>query len=94
MSRKRKVLKGTVVSDEMDKTITVKIKRWYQHSLYKKRLRKKSKIKVHDEDNTCSSGDKVEVIESKPISKEKRFRVYRNLSKQVAEGTNDDTGDE
>ncbi|MBT3169231.1 MAG: 30S ribosomal protein S17 [Candidatus Cloacimonetes bacterium] len=72
----RKITKiGTVVSDKMDKTIVVSVQRQYKHPLYKKIVRKHKKFKAHDENNDCKMGDVVEIIESKPLSKEKRWAL-------------------
>lgn len=77
----RKVRTGTVASDRMDKTVTVAIVRTYQHPLYKKIVRSTTKVLAHDEENSCAVGDVVQVIESRPLSRRKRWRVQRILSK-------------
>ncbi len=77
MTEKRRIIKGIVTSTQMDKTITVVTEHFEQHPIYKKRMAKRSKITAHDENNSCTVGDKVEVIESRPISKTKKFRVFR-----------------
>ena len=77
----RKVRTGTVASDRMDKTVTVAIVRTYQHHLYKKIVRSTTKVLAHDEENSCAVGDVVQVIESRPLSRRKRWRVQRILSK-------------
>ena len=71
----KKVLKGTVVSDKMDKTIIVLVERIKQHPRYRKRYRVFKKYKVHDPENKYKMGDKVTIQESKPISKEKRWVI-------------------
>ena len=71
----KKVLKGVVVSDKPNKTITVVVERKYQHSLLKKVIKSKKKYSVHDEENKYKNGDKVSIIESKPFSKTKKFKV-------------------
>jgi small subunit ribosomal protein S17 len=71
----KKVLTGQVVSDKMDKTIVVTISRRKIHSLYKKYLTKTRKFKAHDEANDAHVGDTVRIVESRPISKEKRWRL-------------------
>lgn len=71
----KRVLKGTVVSDKMDKTIVVLVERIKQHPRYKKRYRVFKKYKVHDSDNKYKMGDKVQIQESKPISKDKKWIV-------------------
>lgn len=72
---KRKTLIGVVTSDKMDKTVVVVVNRLVLHPVYKKYVRKRTKVKAHDEKNECHIGDKVLLIESRPLSKEKRWRV-------------------
>jgi small subunit ribosomal protein S17 len=72
---KRKTLVGVVFSDKMDKTVGVMVNRVVLHPIYKKYIRKKKKVKAHDEKNECRIGDKVLLIETRPLSKEKRWRV-------------------
>ena len=72
---KGKVLKGKVVSDKMDKTVTVLVDRYVKHPRYKKYVKKSKKYKAHDEQNVYKVGDLVSIKESKPISKDKRFTV-------------------
>lgn len=79
----RKVLDGIVVSDKMDKTIVVEVTRLVKHSVYEKRIKKTKRIKAHDEDNSAKIGDRVEVMETRPISKDKRYRLVNIL--EVAE---------
>jgi small subunit ribosomal protein S17 len=71
----RKVLVGRVVSDKMDKTVVVRVERLTRHPLYGKVIRHHKRYKVHDEENACRVGDLVRMIESRPISKEKRWVV-------------------
>ncbi len=78
--RHRKIRTGTVVSDRMEKTVSVSVVRSYQHPLYKKVVRTTKKILAHDEQNNCKVGDVVQVIESRPISKRKRWRVQSVIS--------------
>ena len=73
--RSRKLRQGVVVSDKMDKTIVVALETTVQHPLYKKRLRRTARIKAHDAENTCRVGDRVEVMETRPLSKDKRWRL-------------------
>jgi len=73
----KKILRGTVVSDKMDKTVVVSVERVFQHPLYKKTIKTRKKYKAHDEENICQLGDMVEIIESSPISKTKRWKVLR-----------------
>lgn len=74
-TKKNKVLKGVVVSDKMDKTVVVSITRFVEHKKYKKRLKISKKYKAHDETNSKKVGDKVEIIETRPISKDKKFKI-------------------
>ena len=74
---KRKVFVGVVVSDKMDKTVVVAVDRLTRHPLYKKVIRKTSKFYAHDENNQCRVGDIVEIMETRPLSKLKRWRVVR-----------------
>ena len=71
----RKVLVGLVTSDKMDKTVIVKVTTVKRHPMYGKVVRLDKKYKAHDEENACQIGDRVEIIESKPISREKRWSV-------------------
>lgn len=77
----RKVREGVVVSDKMDKTVVVAIKDKAKHPLYKKTINKTKKLKVHDENNECGVGDTVEIIETRPLSKDKHFRLNRIIEK-------------
>ena len=79
----RKTRVGIVVSDKMDKTIVVAIQDNVRHPLYNKIVKKTYKLKAHDENNECKAGDKVEVMETRPLSKDKRFRVVRVVEKAV-----------
>ncbi len=78
---KRKVFIGTVVSDKMDKTVVVVVERLVRHPLYKKVIRKRSKFYAHDERNECRIGDIVEIMETRPLSKLKRWRVVRIIQR-------------
>ncbi len=78
---KRKTLVGVVSSDKMDKTIVVAVNRMVLHPTYKKYIRKKKKVKAHDERNECHIGDRVLLIETRPLSKEKRWRVKEILER-------------
>jgi len=77
----RKTRTGVVTSDRMDKTVVVAVTRAYQHPLYKKIVRDTTKILAHDEENTCALGDVVQVIESRPLSRRKKWRVRRITTK-------------
>ena len=74
-NKKGNILKGVVVSDKMDKTIIVSVSRFVKHSLYGKFYKISKKYKAHDEENKYKIRDKVEIIETRPISKDKRFKV-------------------
>lgn len=78
---KRKTLTGMVSSDKMDKTIVVMVNRLVLHPTYKKYVRKRTKVKAHDEKNECRIGDKVRLIETRPLSKDKRWRVKEILER-------------
>ena len=77
----RKTQVGTVTSDKMDKTVVVAIKDKVSHPLYKKIINRTVKLKAHDEKNECSVGDRVLVMETRPISKDKRWRVVEIIEK-------------
>jgi len=77
----RKTRVGVVVSDKMDKTVVVAVETFVQHPLYKKTLKRTTKFKAHDENNECKIGDKVLIMETRPLSKEKRWRVVQILEK-------------
>ena len=71
---RRKVREGLVVSDKMDKTVVVQVEDRVKHSLYGKVMRRTSKLKAHDENNACGIGDRVLLMETRPLSKDKRWR--------------------
>ena len=77
----RKVLQGLVVSDKMNKTVVVAVEDRVQHPLYKKTLRRTNKLKAHDEQNACGVGDRVLLMETRPLSASKRWRVVEILEK-------------
>ena len=77
----RKTRLGKVVSDKMDKTVVVAVERLVQHPLYKKAVKKTVKFKAHDENNESHIGDTVEIMETRPLSKDKRWRVVEILEK-------------
>jgi small subunit ribosomal protein S17 len=78
---KRKTLVGVVVSDKMDKTVVVAVERLVAHSLYGRRIRRTKRYKAHDEANEARLGDRVELMECRPISKEKTWRLVRVLER-------------
>lgn len=81
VNKNKKVRTGFVASDKMDKTVTVAIERKTQHPMYKRVVKQTKKYKVHDENNICNEGDKVRIIETRPLSKTKRWRVLEVLEK-------------
>lgn len=74
---RKKVKVGKVISNKMDKTVVVEVKSTRRHPLYKKVITKTAKFMAHDEENTCALGDKVKIIEHRPLSKRKRWRVLK-----------------
>ncbi|HSB04255.1 MAG TPA: 30S ribosomal protein S17 [Thermodesulfobacteriota bacterium] len=78
---KQKTLTGVVSSDKMDKTVVVRVNRLVLQPVYKKYIRKRTQVKAHDEKNECHVGDKVLLIETRPLSKEKRWRVKEILER-------------
>ena len=81
MKSNRKQLIGKVVSNKMDKTIVVEIENLVMHTLYKKSVKRTKKVKSHDEKNECSIGDTVKIEESRPLSKDKRYRLVEIIEK-------------
>lgn len=77
----RKVRQGLVVSNKMEKTVVVKVERRVQHPLYGKVVIRSQKFKAHDDQFNCDEGDVVEIVETRPISKDKRWRVSRIIEK-------------
>lgn len=77
----RKTRVGTVVSDKMDKTVVVAVKDNIKHPLYKKIMKRTTTFKAHDEENACGIGDRVQVMETRPLSKDKHWRVVKILEK-------------
>ena len=77
----RKVRIGKVVSNKMDKTVVVAVERKIPHELYKKAVKHTTKFKAHDENNECNAGDTVKIMETKPISKDKRWRVVEIMER-------------
>jgi len=79
--RKRKI--GVVISDKMDKTVVIQIERLVSHPVYKKYVKRRNNIKAHDEKNEYQIGDRVEVVETRPTSKDKRWRVNKLIDRPV-----------
>lgn len=82
MQRKGKTIVGYVVSDKMDKTVVVAVESYKSHPLYRKTIRRQVKLKAHDEENACHAGDVVRIVESRPLSKTKRWQVVEIISKE------------
>lgn len=81
MRNERKVREGIVVSNKMDKTIVVAIETTVLHPIYKKRVKKTIKFKAHDENNVAQTGDKVRIMETRPLSKDKNWRLVEVIEK-------------
>ena len=79
----RKIMIGTVVSDKMDKTVVVAVETNVKHKIYSKIQKRTYKLKAHDENNECQVGDKVKVMETRPLSKDKRWRVVEVVEKAI-----------
>ena len=79
----KKELDGQVVSDKMDKSVVVRVERFVKHSVYKKYIKRAKKYLAHDENNECNIGDLVKIIETRPLSKSKYFRVKQIVRKAV-----------
>lgn len=79
--RMRKTRIGVVVSDKMEKTVVVAVENYAKHSLYKKIIRRTKKYNAHDEENLCKVGDKVRIMETRPLSKSKNWRVIQIIEK-------------
>ena len=79
----RKVMIGTVTSDKMDKTVVVSVATNVKHPKYGKIVKRTYKLKAHDEENVCQMGDKVKVMETRPLSKDKRWRVVEVMEKAI-----------
>lgn len=81
MRAKAKTREGVVVSDKMEKTVVVVVERMVQHPVYKKYLKRRMKVKAHDEQNRCAVGDRVVIVETRPLSRDKRWRVRSVVAK-------------
>jgi len=92
MEKKRKTRFGTVMSDKMDKTVVVAVETTREHSLYRKPIKRTVKYKVHDVNNECKPGDRVRIVETRPLSKEKRWRIAEIMTKkdEIPENKNKD----
>ena len=85
MTGARKARQGIVISDKMDKTVVVLVEQLVQHPVYKKYVRQRKKYKAHDPENHCRVGDRVLIVETRPLSREKRWRVQNVLQSLVTE---------
>jgi small subunit ribosomal protein S17 len=79
----KRTLVGTVVSDKMDKTVVVRVERLVQDIRYKKYIRRYSRFMAHDENNDCKSGDRVRIVQHRPLSKRKRWKVQETVAKMT-----------
>jgi small subunit ribosomal protein S17 len=96
--KNRKKIVGVVIKNKMDKTVVVEVSRSLKHSMYHKYINLKKRYKAHDEENVCSIGDKVLMVETRPLSKEKRWMVKEIIKKEepilaLEEVVKDDTGE-
>ena len=80
---RRQTATGVVVSDKMQKTVVVEITNLVRHAGYDKRVRRRTRVKAHDEENACRQGDKVRVMETRPLSKDKRWRIVEILERAL-----------
>lgn len=83
IKKNKKELIGLIVSDKMDKSVVVRVERFVQHKVYKKYIKRYKKYHAHDEQNGCRIGDEVKIIETRPLSKHKRFRITEIVKKAV-----------
>ena len=88
----RKERTGTVVSDRMEKTIVVSLERTVMHPKYRKYLKRRSRVKAHDETNQCQVGDRVRIVECRPLSRDKRWRVSEILQRTQTTAGEQSTG--
>ena len=80
---RRKVFVGTVVGDRMQKTVVVSVARSYRHPEYNKLVRRRTKVKAHDEEQKCRVGDRVKIMETRPLSRDKRWRIVEIVQKAL-----------
>jgi len=83
IKRIRKTIEGVVVSDKMDKTVVVESRHLVKHPVYKKLVKRRARYKAHDEKNQCKVGDKILIVETRPLSKQKRWRVKEILEERI-----------
>jgi small subunit ribosomal protein S17 len=94
MAGKRRTKVGRVVSDKMDKTVVVSVERLQRHPIYKRVVRRSTKFKAHDQDNEARVGDTVRIEESRPLSRDKRWRLVEILGHGLAESASEPMADE
>lgn len=94
MAGKRRAKVGRVVSDKMDKTVVVSVERLQRHPIYKRVVRRSTKFKAHDQDNEARVGDTVRIEESRPLSRDKRWRLVEILGHGLAESASEPMADE
>jgi small subunit ribosomal protein S17 len=94
VGRQKKVLLGEVVSDRMQKTITVRVERRFRHPIYERVVKRSKKFHAHDEHNQCQLGDYVRIIETRPLSKTKRWRLLEIVRRRVSAGAPASAADE
>lgn len=85
-ARRRKVRTGVVVSNKMDKTVVVEVSRTVQHPVYKKYVRRRKRFMAHDADNRCNIGDEVTIVETRPLSRNKHWRVQKVVKEAALPG--------
>jgi small subunit ribosomal protein S17 len=83
IQKSKKELTGLIVSNKMEKSVVVQVERYIQHKVYKKYVKRYKRYHAHDENNTCQIGDQVRIVETRPLSKLKRFRVAEIVTKAV-----------
>jgi small subunit ribosomal protein S17 len=83
--KKQKIKQGRVVSDKMDKTVVVAVQYYRSHPLYRKKVKRIRRFKAHDESNSCRMGDVVRIVETRPLSREKRWRVEEIVARSELE---------
>ena len=83
IKRIKKTIEGVVVSDRMDKTVVVESSRLVKHPVYKKLIKRRARYSAHDEKNQCKIGDKVRIVESRPLSKYKRWRIREIVDERI-----------
>lgn len=83
LNKRKKILSGMVISDKMEKTVIVEVKRRFTHPLYKRVITTSKKYKAHDDNNQCKTGDYVKIIESRPMSREKKWKLLEIVKQDI-----------